>query len=175
MIPAPSTIHQFSEVLLCQCIITLSIFQADHDAPDCLKTSKSGRVGAPKRQHFTQIVKIILAHNLTMELSDFMLIIGYSKGVIYMVDVSRNQPVYNISIAAELVGVHPRTLRIYEETGLVIPARTEGNTRLFSNADIEMLQRIRFLIQEMGLNLAGVKLILMVEQRLHIRIEEWCE
>lgn len=92
-----------------------------------------------------------------------------------MVDVSRGQPVYNISVAAELVGVHPRTLRIYEETGLVIPARTEGNTRLFSNADIELLMRIRFLIQEMGLNLAGVKLILRVEEKLHIRIEDWCE
>jgi MerR family transcriptional regulator/heat shock protein HspR len=92
-----------------------------------------------------------------------------------VVDVSRDQPVYNISVAAELVGVHPRTLRIYEETGLVIPARTEGNTRLFSNADIEVLQRIRFLIQEKGLNLAGVKLILMVEEKLSIRIEEWCE
>jgi len=92
-----------------------------------------------------------------------------------VVDVSRNQPVYNISVAAELVGVHPRTLRIYEETGLVIPARTEGNTRLFSNADIEILQHIRFLIQEKGLNLAGVKLILLVEEKLSIRIEEWCE
>lgn len=92
-----------------------------------------------------------------------------------MFDVSRKQPVYNISVAAELVGVHPRTLRIYEEVGLVIPARTEGNTRLFSNADIEMLQRIRFLIQEMGLNLAGVKLLLRMEQELHIRIEDWCE
>jgi len=92
-----------------------------------------------------------------------------------MVDVSRDQPVYNISVAAELVGVHPRTLRIYEEVGLVIPARTEGNTRLFSNADIELLQRIRFLIQDMGLNLAGVRLILMVEERFNIRIEDWCK
>ena len=92
-----------------------------------------------------------------------------------MVDVSRNQPVYNISVAAELVGVHPRTLRIYEEIGLIVPARTEGNTRLFSNADIEILQHIRFLIQEKGLNLAGVKLILLVEEKLSIRIEEWCE
>jgi len=92
-----------------------------------------------------------------------------------VVDVSNNQPVYNISVAAELVGVHPRTLRIYEETGLIIPARTEGNTRLFSNADIELCLRIRFLIQEMGLNLAGVKLILMVEERLSIRIEDWCK
>jgi Predicted transcriptional regulators len=95
------------------------------------------------------------------------------KGQCEVVDVSRNQPVYNISVAAELVGVHPRTLRIYEETGLVTPARTEGNTRLFSNADIEQCQRIRFLIQEMGLNLAGVKMILMVEERFSIRIEDW--
>lgn len=104
-----------------------------------------------------------------------MLMIGYSKGVIVVVDVSRNQPVYNISVAAELVGVHPRTLRIYEELGLVVPARTEGNTRLFSNADIEMLRHIRFLIQELGLNLAGVKLVLRMEQSLRIRIEDWCE
>jgi len=92
-----------------------------------------------------------------------------------MVDASRNQPVYNIGIAAELVGVHPRTLRIYEETGLIFPARTEGNTRLYSNADIELCLRIRFLIQEMGLNLAGVKLILMLEERLNFHIEDWCK
>jgi MerR family transcriptional regulator/heat shock protein HspR len=91
-----------------------------------------------------------------------------------VVEVSDNQPVYNISVAAELVGVHPRTLRLYEEMGLVAPARTEGNTRLFSNADIELLQRIRFLIQEMGLNLAGVKLILKIEAKMNIRIEDWC-
>jgi MerR family transcriptional regulator/heat shock protein HspR len=97
------------------------------------------------------------------------------KGEILVVDFSRNQPVYNISVAAELVGVHPRTLRIYEEVGLIVPARTEGNTRLFSNADIEALQHIRFLIQDKGLNLAGVKLILLVEEKLSIRIEEWCE
>jgi len=90
-------------------------------------------------------------------------------------DVSRNQPVYNISVAAELVGVHPRTLRIYEETGLIYPARTGGNIRLFSNADIELCLRIRFLTQAMGLNLAGVKLILMLEQRLDFRFEDWCE
>lgn len=92
-----------------------------------------------------------------------------------MVDVSRNQPVYNISVAAELVGVHPRTLRIYEETGLIFPARTGGNTRLFSNADIELCLRIRFMTQEMGLNLAGVKLIFTLERRLDFRFEDWCK
>ena len=91
-----------------------------------------------------------------------------------MVDVSHNQPVYNISVAAELVGVHPRTLRIYEETGLIFPARTGGNTRLFSNADIELCLRIRFMTQEMGLNLAGVKLIFTLEQRLDFKFEDWC-
>lgn len=92
-----------------------------------------------------------------------------------MVDVSRNQPVYNISVAAELVGVHPRTLRIYEETGLIFPARTGGNTRLFSNADIELCLRIRFMTQEMGLNLAGVKLIFTLERRLNFKFEDWCK
>lgn len=92
-----------------------------------------------------------------------------------MVDVSRDQPVYNISVAAELVGVHPRTLRIYEDTGLIYPARTGGNTRLFSNADIEMCLRIRSMTQEMGLNLAGVRLIFMLEQRLNFRFEDWCK
>lgn len=92
-----------------------------------------------------------------------------------MVDVSRDQPVYNISVAAELVGVHPRTLRIYEETGLIFPARTGGNTRLFSNADIELCLRIRFMTQEMGLNLAGVKLIFTLEQKLNFRFEDWCK
>ncbi len=92
-----------------------------------------------------------------------------------MVDVSRNQPVYNISVAAELVGVHPRTLRIYEETGLIFPARTGGNTRLFSNADIELCLRIRFMTQEMGLNLAGVKLIFTLERRLDFKFEDWCK
>ncbi|MEQ8200675.1 MAG: MerR family transcriptional regulator [Syntrophomonadaceae bacterium] len=92
-----------------------------------------------------------------------------------MVDVSRDQPVYNIGVAAELVGVHPRTLRIYEETGLIFPARTGGNTRLFSNADIELCLRIRFLTQQMGLNLAGVKLVFILEQRLDFRVEDWCK
>lgn len=92
-----------------------------------------------------------------------------------MVDVSRNQPVYNISVAAELVGVHPRTLRIYEETGLIFPARTGGNTRLFSNADIELCLRIRVMTREMGLNLAGVKLIFTLERRLDFKFEDWCK
>ncbi len=109
-----------------------------------------------------------------MILSSYIFSLRTLSGGSIVVDVSRDQPVYNISIAAELVGVHPRTLRIYEETGLIYPARTGGNTRLFSNADIELCLRIRFLTQEMGLNLAGVKLILMLEQSFNFRIEDWC-
>ena len=62
-----------------------------------------------------------------------------------------------ISVAAELVGMHPQTLRIYEQKGLVRPKRTAGNTRLYSDADIERLQLIQRLTTEIGLNLAGVE------------------
>jgi len=58
---------------------------------------------------------------------------------------------------------------------LIFPARTGGNTRLFSNADIELCLRIRFMTQEMGLNLAGVKLIFTLERRLDFRFEDWCK
>ena len=61
-----------------------------------------------------------------------------------------------ISVAAELVGMHPQTLRIYEQKGLVNPQRTAGNTRLYSDADVERLRLIQRLTSEWGLNLAGV-------------------
>jgi len=67
--------------------------------------------------------------------------------------------VYIISVAAELAGVHPQTLRIYERKGLVRPQRTSGNTRRYSEADIERLRAIQFLTDQ-GVNLAGVKLIM---------------
>lgn len=77
----------------------------------------------------------------------------------------RNEPsraVYVISVAAELAGVHPQTLRIYERKGLVDPARTEGGSRRYSDADINQLRRIQELTNE-GLNLAGVKRVLELE------------
>ena len=74
--------------------------------------------------------------------------------------------VYIISVAAELAGVHPQTLRIYERKGLVRPHRTSGNTRRYSQADIDLLRRIQGLTQE-GVNLAGAKLILALEDELH--------
>ena len=68
-----------------------------------------------------------------------------------------------ISVAAELVGMHPQTLRIYENKGLVRPNRTPGNTRLYSEADLERLRIIHRLTAEIGLNLAGVERVLALE------------
>jgi MerR family transcriptional regulator/heat shock protein HspR len=73
--------------------------------------------------------------------------------------------VYVISVAAELAGVHPQTLRFYERRGLVQPARTEGGRRRYSDRDIEMLRRIQSMTDE-GLNLVGVKRVLELEARL---------
>jgi MerR family transcriptional regulator/heat shock protein HspR len=82
----------------------------------------------------------------------------------------REQPedraVYIISVAAELAGVHPQTLRIYERKGLLRPARTPGNTRRYSERDIARLQMIQKLTQEQGLNLAGVKMIVEMEDQI---------
>jgi MerR family transcriptional regulator/heat shock protein HspR len=76
------------------------------------------------------------------------------------------RPRYMISIAAELVGMHPQTLRIYETKGLVRPKRTPGNTRLYSEADLERLRLIQRLTGELGLNLAGVETVLRLEDEL---------
>jgi MerR family transcriptional regulator/heat shock protein HspR len=77
----------------------------------------------------------------------------------------RRQAVFVISVAAELAGVHPQTLRIYERKGLVDPARTGGNSRRYSEHDIERLRRIQALTNE-GLNLAGVKRVMELEAEL---------
>jgi MerR family transcriptional regulator, heat shock protein HspR len=77
-----------------------------------------------------------------------------------------DRAVYIISVAAELAGVHPQTLRIYERKGLVRPKRTSGNTRRYSNRDIERLQQIQDLTQARGINLAGVKLIMEMEDQI---------
>jgi DNA-binding transcriptional MerR regulator len=74
--------------------------------------------------------------------------------------------VYIISVAAELAGVHPQTLRIYERKGLVAPKRTSGNTRRYSDRDIRLLRQIQDLTQEAGINLAGVKVIIELQAQL---------
>jgi MerR family transcriptional regulator/heat shock protein HspR len=76
------------------------------------------------------------------------------------------RPRYMISVAAELVGMHPQTLRIYEQKGLVRPKRTAGNTRLYSDEDVARLQLIQRLTTEIGLNLAGVERVLHLEDEL---------
>ena len=74
--------------------------------------------------------------------------------------------VYIISVAAELAGVHPQTLRIYERKGLLAPHRTSGNTRRYSERDIQTLRHIQDLTQEAGVNLAGVKVIIELQAQL---------
>lgn len=73
---------------------------------------------------------------------------------------------YIISVAAELAGVHPQTLRIYERKGLVNPQRTSGNTRRYSDRDIDLLRQIQDLTQDRGINLAGVKMIIEMQAEL---------
>ena len=77
---------------------------------------------------------------------------------------SRNKPLYMISVAAELTGMHPQTLRVYEQKGLVNPGRSCGNTRLYSRADIDRLNLVAKLTDE-GINLAGVVRILDMRER----------
>jgi len=87
-------------------------------------------------------------------------------GPTYEPDDGEDRAVYVISVAAELAGVHPQTLRIYERKGLLRPARTAGNTRRYSERDIERLRMIQQLTQEAGLNLAGVKMIVELQNEL---------
>jgi MerR family transcriptional regulator/heat shock protein HspR len=77
-----------------------------------------------------------------------------------------DHPLYMISVAADLVGMHPQTLRIYESKGLVRPKRTAGNTRLYSERDLERLRLIQRLTTELGLNLAGVEHVLRLQDEL---------
>lgn len=71
-----------------------------------------------------------------------------------------SEPLFVISVAARLVEMHPQTLRKYEREGLVAPSRTTGNLRLYSDRDIERLRQVKYLVEERGLNLAGVQLAL---------------
>jgi MerR family transcriptional regulator/heat shock protein HspR len=87
-------------------------------------------------------------------------------------DRDPSRPVYVISVAASIVSVHPRTLRIYEDEGLVCPARTPTNIRLYSENDIRRVLWIRHLTQDRGVNLAGVRLLFELEERLGARILE---
>ena len=87
-------------------------------------------------------------------------------------DRDPTRPVYVISVAARIVSVHPRTLRIYEDEGLIEPARTPTNIRLYSDEDIRRILWIRHLTQERGVNLAGIRILFELEERLGVRILE---
>lgn len=80
-----------------------------------------------------------------------------------MIDAERG--VYMISVAAELAHMHPQTLRVYEARGLIAPKRSPKNTRLYSQRDVERLRRIQQMTSELGLNLAGVEIVLEMERR----------
>src|SRR5689334_6877189 len=77
-----------------------------------------------------------------------------------------DRPRYMISVAADLVGMHPQTLRIYEQKGLVRPGRTPGGTRLYSERDLDRLRLVQRLTTELGLNLAGVERVLQLEDEI---------
>jgi MerR family transcriptional regulator/heat shock protein HspR len=77
-----------------------------------------------------------------------------------------NEPLFVISVAARLVQMHPQTLRKYEREGLIVPSRTSGNLRLYSDRDIELLRQVKYLVEDRGLNLAGVQLALELTTKL---------
>ena len=86
-----------------------------------------------------------------------------------------DEPCYAISIVARMVKLHPQTLRAYERVGLVVPARSSGNVRLYSPADVERLQKICRLTEELGINLSGVDVIMRLTdtiEQLRIELEE---
>ena len=90
-----------------------------------------------------------------------------------MID-GHERPRYMISVAAEIVGMHPQTLRIYEARGLVRPGRTPGGTRLYSERDLERLRLVQRLTTELGLNLAGAQRVIALEdelQKLRARLD----
>lgn len=78
----------------------------------------------------------------------------------------QDEPLYVISVAARMVNLHPQTLRHYERIGLVEPARTEGGMRMYSQQDIEQLKKIAGLIEDLGVNLAGVEVILNMSKQI---------
>jgi MerR family transcriptional regulator/heat shock protein HspR len=78
----------------------------------------------------------------------------------------RKEPIYMIGTVAKMYNIHPQTLRLYEKEGLLVPSRTKGKTRMYSEEDLERLEFILFLTREMGVNLAGVDAILRMKQQL---------
>jgi len=82
------------------------------------------------------------------------------------VKIEYSEPRYIISIAADMLGVHVQTLRYYERAGVIEPSRSRGNRRLYSQEDIERLRRVKTLMEDLGVNLAGVEVIMRMGQRM---------
>jgi len=90
-----------------------------------------------------------------------------NKGIQNKIDDKfSNQPRYVISVAAEVLGTQPYTLRYYERVGIIKPARSRGNVRLYSDADLLLLRRVMSLMYDLGVNLAGVEVILRMSQQI---------
>lgn len=88
-----------------------------------------------------------------------------------MKENKKNIPLFTISIVAKFLDIHPQTLRMYERLGLICPSRSDGQTRLYSEEDIEKVKKIKHFTQDMGVNLAGVEIILKMLDRMQ-QIEE---
>jgi MerR family transcriptional regulator/heat shock protein HspR len=89
-----------------------------------------------------------------------------------MMEFEDSEPRYVISVAARMLGVHAQTLRYYERAGMIEPSRSRGNRRLYSMDDIERLRRIKTLIDDLGVNLAGVEVIMRMGERM-AEMERW--
>ena len=87
-------------------------------------------------------------------------------------EIDDDEPCYVISIAARMVGMHQQTLRYYERAGLVEPQRTTGNIRMYSRADIQRIRQAQRLVEELGVNLAGVEIILRMGEQIRELTEE---
>ena len=89
--------------------------------------------------------------------------------------VSQHEPVFQISVVSRMVGIHQQTIRSYERVGLLNPARSSGNTRLFSPADVERLRQVVRLVNDLGINLAGVEVILRMSRQIEALQEQLIE
>ena len=89
--------------------------------------------------------------------------------------VSQHEPVFQISVVSRMVGIHQQTIRSYERVGLLNPARSSGNTRLFSPADVDRLRQVVRLVNDLGINLAGVEVILRMSRQIKALQEQLIE